>query len=394
MRYDRPDPGLYLHIAYCASLCSYCDFFRVASPFGVPDPYVDLLLEEAGYYREEPPIRLDSLYFGGGTPSLMTPSQIRRLIRGLSDRFAVPGTAEITLEANPETVTPQALEAWRDAGINRLSLGIQSLSPALLRPLDRRAGAERSREALRAAARAGFGALSADLIAGLPGQRTADLLESAIETLDAPVDHVSCYLLALHPGSPLERRVTRGECRLPSEDATADMLLALHECLSKRGFEHYEISNFARPGFRSRHNLKYWLGHDAIGIGPSAHGRFRGWMTANPASVEDWSERVRGGGTPCEIRVPVTPEMEAEDRVIFGLRLSGGLDPEEPGALERVLGPGLSDRMRRLTETGHAEWDDRGFRLTLEGFLVSTEVLGFLLPDSYAAEPAGPPHSR
>ncbi len=385
---EPPGPattGLYLHVPYCAALCSYCDFFRVVSGEGAPAWFETALETEAALYREGPPVVLDSVYFGGGTPSLLGPGRIGGLCDALRALFAWSREAEVTLEANPETVTAEALAGWREAGVNRLSLGVQSLQAPELEALGRRAAPDQARRAVELAASAGFPRLSVDLLLGVPGQTGESLARTLDEVEAMPLDHLSAYMLDLHRGTTLHARVLAGETFLPGGDAVADLYDLLCDRLAAAGFEHYEISNFARPGGRSRHNLRYWRGEEYIGLGPSAHGCFRGVRTENPRSVERWRRALERGERPHERVSEVTARERRENALIFGLRLSDGVPStllrgflEEQG---REPGPVLEPLLRH----GYAELKgaDR-FRLTRLGFLCSNEVLGFLLPRGWS----------
>jgi oxygen-independent coproporphyrinogen III oxidase len=376
----NPAPvGLYIHIPFCASLCSYCDFYRAESPAGVPGPFVDNLLKEASLYREEVPQAVDTLYLGGGTPSLLAPDQMHRLLEGLRNYFSVSGEAEVSLEANPETVDARSASAWREAGVTRLSLGAQSFVRAETDLLGRRCTPRRASEAVRAARGVGFEDISLDLMGGIPGQTTGSLAESLREAVSLPLTHLSFYLLDLHRGTDLHGRVLSGEVSLPGEDSLADLYESARSTLLSAGFEHYEISNFARPGYRCRHNLKYWQGGGYIGLGPSAHGRFRGWMTANPRSLKAWSDALERGEFPIERTERITEIRRLEDAIIFGLRLSDGVPLE---ILEK-LNPGgdLPARLGKILDARYAEMDGDRMRLTERGFLLSNEILGWLLPE-------------
>lgn len=381
-----PPVGLYLHIPFCSALCSYCDFYRTASPAGVPAGFEERLLQEAMLYAESPPVALDTVYLGGGTPSLLEPERLARLLRGLGHTFFIEADAEVTLEANPETVTEERLRLWREAGVNRLSMGAQSLEAGELALLDRRASAQRVREAVGEAAAAGFARLSVDVMVGLPGQTPGSLARTLDEVASWPVDHVSAYLLDLHRGTALFDRVARGELSLPGEDASADLYETLCARLEAAGLRQYEVSNFARPGGASRHNLKYWRGHDTLGIGPSAHGCFRGLRTENPRSTARWEEALAEGRPPHERAAAVSEAERLENRLLFGLRLSEGV--EEEAVREFLAGQGREAEaaLGPLVAHGYAERSGDGrLRLTRRGFLVSNEVLGYLLPGGWRA---------
>jgi oxygen-independent coproporphyrinogen-3 oxidase len=371
--------GLYVHVPYCASLCSYCDFFRTVSPSGVPEPFVDLLLKEASLYRQEPPTAVDTIYLGGGTPSLLTPAQIHRLLEGLRGIFSVSKEAEVSLEANPETVETRSAAAWREAGVTRLSLGAQSFVRAETVLLGRRCTPQRASEAVRMVREAGFENLSLDLMGGIPGQTPASLTESLGEALSLPLTHLSFYLLDLHRGTDLYGRVLSGDVSLPGEESTADLYELASSTLVSAGFEHYEISNFARPRYPCLHNLKYWRGADYIGMGPAAHGRFRGWLTANPRSVDAWAAVLQRGEPPHEKVDRITGRRRAEDGVIFGLRLAQGVPL---GTVEAAACCNdLQERIDQLVGARYAEVDAGVLRLTQAGFLLSNEVIGWLVPD-------------
>lgn len=375
----RPGPvGLYIHVPYCASLCSYCDFYRCPSSAGVPDSFISHLLMEADAYRAEPPVEADTVYFGGGTPSLLTDPQLALCIGGLRERFDVAPHAEVTLEANPETVDERRAAAWLKAGVTRLSMGVQSFDAAEVAILERRCAPERARLAVGQAAGAGFANLTLDLMGGIPGQTPDSLARSLEMGLSLPVSHLSFYLLDLHRETRLFGRVLAGEVALPGEEALADLYERAHEILTGCGFEHYEISNFARPGFRCRHNLKYWRGGEYVGLGPSAHGRFRGWLTSNPRSIDAWAAALERGESAHVGAAKITERQRMEDEVIFGLRLAEGIPLETLESLTE--GADLSARLGPLDSSGYILEEGGRLRLTPLGFLLSNEILGWLLP--------------
>jgi oxygen-independent coproporphyrinogen-3 oxidase len=380
--FDPSATGLYIHVPFCASICGYCDFFRLKSG-EVPPGFEELLLSEARLYAEGRPIEVDTIYFGGGTPSLLGPTRLSALLQGLKRIFAFRPKMEITLEANPETVTTRRLEGWRDAGVNRLSIGVQSLDPAVLASLERQASATQAREAVKSAAAAGFDHLSADLMSGVPGQDPQSLYRSLSSLCELHVDHLSIYSLDLHPRTRLWEAVVSGEKSLPDEDASADMYLAVHSFLDAAGFEHYEVSNFARPGGRSLHNLRYWMGGDTIGLGPSAWTRFRSRLCGSPRDLESWKDSVAKGGAPHTSVETLTPERQLEDRLIFGLRVSDGVPMEDVAAILEADGRQPEIVLAPLCKHGYAVQEDGRLKLTVLGFLSSNEILTYLLPDRW-----------
>lgn len=355
--------GLYIHIPYCRSKCRYCDFYSTPCPDGVPEAYIDALCREMDRFSPcgSTPLRPDTLYFGGGTPSLLTPAQAARLIRAAGP---VPG-AEITLEANPETVTPERLAAFRRAGVNRLSLGIQTARDDSLARLGRRHTAAQSRRALGMAVQAGFTDISGDLMLALPDYTMAELDETIALLAESGCTHISGYLLKIEPNTVFGKRPPEA---LPGDDAAADFYLAAVEKLAALGYAQYEISNFARPGFESRHNRIYWDCGDYLGLGPAAHSCMGGKRFATPA------------GTAAFLAAPAVYEPQgectAEDYIMLQLRLSRGLSLS---ALRARYGVSFSSEKLRflqtLAEHGLAVFDGSVLRLTPRGMLVQNSIL-------------------
>jgi len=376
---DDGSLGIYVHVPYCASLCGYCDFHRTVSPGGVPAGYEDRVLLEARLHHRDSVREVDTIYFGGGTPSLLPVRRLAALLDGLRRLFRVADGAETTLEANPETVTSASIDGWQQAGVNRLSLGVQSFQPGVLELLQRRATAGQALEAVVAAARAGFERLSVDLMAGVPGQSLKGLEEDLRRASDLPVDHISVYALDLHPGTPLAQRAERGEVLLPGDDLCARMLDRTHEVLTREGWGHYEISNFARRGGECRHNLKYWRGGEYVGLGPSSWSRIRGRLLGNPRDDVAWTKALEAGLPPWETEIVLTPERLLEDRLIFGLRLAEGVPLAEVQGLFAGTEYRLAHLLGRLSDQGLAELHGDRLRLTPKGFLVSTTVIAELL---------------
>jgi oxygen-independent coproporphyrinogen-3 oxidase len=270
------DVGVYLHVPFCERVCPYCDFPVVASRALAPEAeerYLAALLAELAARRVPFEGRaLASVYFGGGTPALLSPASIERLLAGVFAAFApVPGAApEVTLEANPSTLERARLSAFRGAGVNRLSLGVQSFDDGVLHRLGRAHRAEEGRAALRAARTAGFANLSLDLIFAAPGQDLAGLERDLAEAAAAAPDHVSAYALTLEPGTPFAKAAARGRLALPDEDTAAAMAVRAREALEAAGLAQYEISSFARPGFEAVHNARYWERRPVLGLGMGA----------------------------------------------------------------------------------------------------------------------------
>jgi oxygen-independent coproporphyrinogen-3 oxidase len=307
---------LYVHVPFCQRRCSYCDF-SIAVRKRIPArEYVDVILREAAQIQERD---FETIYFGGGTPSLLPPGAIATIL----SEFA-PGK-EVTLEANPEDVTPDAAKAWRAAGINRVSLGAQSFDDAVLKWMHRSHDAAQTKRAVQALRDAGIENISLDLIFGLPEELQRDW-ERDLETACAlRTTHLSLYGLTVEPRTPLDRWISRGATAAPDEDRYGEEYLTAHRRLSADGFEFYEVSNAARPGFRSRHNSAYWAGKPYLGLGPAAHsfdGKTRRW---NLRAWEAYRRAIAEGRSVVESEETLTSEQRELERVYLGLRTSEGL---------------------------------------------------------------------
>lgn len=333
--------GLYLHIPFCHSKCVYCDFYsRPCGPkagAGEAARVVDGLIAEFEARREEVSAPFTTVYVGGGTPSVVPAELLARLFRALP----LGEASEVTLEANPEDVTPEAVAAWRDSGVNRVSMGVQALDDALLRRMGRRHSSRRALEAIDHIYKGGITNISADLIYGLPGMTPAEWADGLKRLLDTPISHLSAYCLTYHEGTALYRRLKEGRV-IPADDEDIELQFnALRRISAESGFEHYEISNLAKPGFRSAHNSAYWNpASQWLGIGPSAHsfdGRVR------RVDFADTSRWLASLPYPFEIEEE-TPLDLVNDTIVTSLRTLEGLDlrdipAEHRGTLMRAAAP-------------------------------------------------------
>lgn len=339
--------------------------------------YLEALDREAALLESEtdPGAPFDTIYLGGGTPSYVPPAETAGLLEALRRRFRVARDSEVTLEANPEDVTPEAVAAWREAGIDRVSAGIQSLADAELAAVGRRHDAARARAALERLVGAGL-SVSGDLILGLPEQTAASFRASLAGLIGAGVAHVSVYLLESEKSRTIEEdRRLRPE-RYLSDDAQAELWLEMGETLSARGFVHYEISNWAQPGREARHNLKYWRRSPTLGLGVSAHELWDGRRRANVSGLERYLSELGEGRRPLAFDLPVSPAERTREEIYLGLRLAEGV---EAGRIEEFVSAGEDVRLWEDYETWVAEGilARRGGRVafTERGFLVSNEVL-------------------
>lgn len=327
---NNTDPlAVYLHWPYCAAICPYCDFnVHLDKRADEGDRLVAAMVADLAYWRDWTGARqVGSIHFGGGTPSLLSGPQLRMLIDAVRDLWNADG-AEIALEANPNDVTSARIDAWAEAGLTRLSLGVQSFDDAVLTRLGRDHDGASARDALALATDA-FASVSADLIFGVAGERDGRLAYDLDSLLGLGVAHISTYQLTIEPGTAFARAEARGTRRAVGEDRSAEDFEAISARLLAAGYRHYEVSNFAKPGHESRHNLAYWRGQDYVGVGPGAHGRL--WTDQGRIATEtalrpaDYIRAVGANGTAMTERDRLTPEDAAQEYVMMGLRIEDGL---------------------------------------------------------------------
>lgn len=324
--------GLYVHFPFCLKKCLYCDFNSAAGSNEEAERYVELLLREMELRQATLPeaVQAPTLYFGGGTPSLMAPEQVGRIIDAAARRFGLDAGAEVTLEANPGTVTPERLAGYRAAGVNRLSLGVQSFEERLLQMLGRVHTLDEALYAFDAARRAGFDNLSIDLMHSLPGQTLEQWRAALSRAVELGPEHISAYALSVEEGTPFERLYEQGALVLPGEEEAASMFETTSEMLGAAGYLHYEISNYARSGRVSRHNLSYWSRQSYLGFGSGAHsfwnpdGVGRRW--SNAADAASYRDEVSASLLPERDRVELTPDDAVAESFFLGLRVLTGLD--------------------------------------------------------------------
>jgi oxygen-independent coproporphyrinogen-3 oxidase len=366
--------GIYLHIPFCSSICNYCNFNRGLFESGLKDRYVAALEAEiTASGRHEP---VDTIFFGGGTPSLLEPAEIARLIAACRTAFDVDAGAEVTLETNPETSTPERMSGFRHAGVNRISFGVQSFREPELKRLGRLHSADRARAAVREARTAGFDNVSLDLMMWLPQQSPADWRENVEALIDVAPEHASLYLLELYPNAPLKEDMARAGWSLAPDDDAADMYLWSLARLDEAGYEQYEISNVSRPGRPSRHNLKYWQDGEWLGFGCGAHSTRNGARWKNVASTEEYISRRHTGHSVVAERRELTRGAQLEEALFTGLRLAAGLDLDSVG---RLYGIDVWDRyagaLHPAIEAGLAIREGARLRLSRDGMLLANEIL-------------------
>ncbi len=337
--------GLYIHLPFCASRCPYCDFY--ALPFE-PGPARRLLKSLHAHLERIAPLaggrKLASLYLGGGTPSMWPTQHLAGLIEAAQHLIGLEPGAEVSLEANPGTLSAAKLDSLRRAGVNRLSLGAQSFDPKLLDALARRHTPEQTVRAFGQARQAGFDNLSLDLILGLPGQDIELATHDVIKALDLEPEHLSLYELTLSPETDFGRRYAKGKPPLPDEDQMAEMEERTRELIQAAGLGRYEVSNFARPGRECRHNQSTWRGGDYLALGPGAHGHLAGTRWAWLADAEAYAEAVAQGQEPLAFREVLSAKSRGLELFMLGLRTTRGVDLT---AVDRLLDGGLERQWGR-----------------------------------------------
>lgn len=371
--------GIYIHVPFCSSRCIYCDFYSTTQGVEMRSAYVQALCREIVARKHElNDEAIQTIYFGGGTPSLLSLGQVGHLIEAIRADFDISPTAEITLESNPDDVTLSLAEGWIALGFNRVSLGLQTFNDQILRLLRRRHTAATAKHAVKTLREAGFKNLTLDLIYGLPNQ-TFDIWKDDVQQLLAlSVNHLSAYALSYEPGTSLTKMRDRGEIREADEEMIRKMYLYLIEQSEAAGYKHYEISNFALPGYESRHNSSYWSGMPYIGFGPGAHS-YDGKSLRRANDPDLLSYLKQAGDAPCSFEHLDAVQLY-EEYLLTGLRTSKGI------SLSYILenfGKKIFNRMLRLAESHLAKGTlrecDGYYILTLEGILISDYIISDLM---------------
>lgn len=371
--------GVYLHIPFCKAKCDYCDFYSLPDREELMDEYLKAITT---HIRETAPLakgwKVDTVYIGGGTPSAFGAKRIKALLKEVRRRFDVARDAEVTCEANPESADLDFLRTVRRSGVNRISLGMQSACDGELMAVHRLHDFEQVTKAVAAAGRAKVKNLSLDLIYGLPGQTMESWQKSVESAIALKPQHLSCYGLKVEPGTPLDGRVIRGEV-LPDDDLQADMYLWMVERLEKAGYPQYEISNFAKPGYQSRHNLKYWMGKPYVGFGPGAHSDFGGRRYSFVRDLDKYMAGILGGGAVIDSSELVPRRERCGEYLMLRLRTTRGIEEWEYRREFSMNFDPLEQKLEEYERQGWAVKQDRRWRLTPLGFLVSNQLISDLL---------------
>ena len=375
--------GIYVHIPFCASRCSYCDFFSTLSLKEAGDAYVRALIAEARLRRGElqgEPVK--TLYMGGGTPSQLPLPLLEQLVTGLKGVLDLGGVEEFTVEANPDDVTPEWCATLSPLGVNRVSMGVQSFEDVILRAIGRRHNAVQAVQAVNNLRSAGIGNVSIDLIYGLPGQTLASWESSVNQALDLHPQHISAYGLTYEEGTRLWLQRERGEVKEVPEDVCVEMYRLLVARLREAGYEHYEISNFALPDYYSRHNSSYWDETPYLGLGAAAHSFDGSVRRSNPCDLRGYLERIHRGEPACESE-EMTWWERYDERVMLGLRTARGVDVKRLGADfgEQALLHFTREAQRHIAQGNLRVVDAIRYVLTDEGIILSDSLIRDLMWD-------------
>ncbi len=380
--------GIYIHVPFCRSKCQYCDFYSLTEKDDkLMEGYLDAV---CGHIRETGPLTpgyvVDTVYFGGGTPSFFGADGMIAILTALRKNFDVRSDAEITFEANPDSISPRLLRKLRSEGFNRVSLGVQCDDDHILENIGRPHTYEQAVSAVKKIRRAGFKNLSLDLIYGLPGQTLEGWQTTLRNVLSLNPEHISCYGLKVEEGTPLYE--LKDYVNLPDDDLQADMYLAAVEILRGKSYRQYEISNFCRRGKESRHNLKYWNGEEYLGFGPDASSDFAGKRFKIIRDLRGYVDGIQNGGQVVDDVQTVLPRERAGEYLMTRLRTSRGIEAKEYE--QRFLLPfaPIEEALELCKKRGHAQKNGAGnWRLTVEGFLVSNSIISDLLLVQDASEP-------
>src|SRR5436190_1239460 len=365
----RPTPEavrhLYVHIPFCARICPYCAFYKERADSSQTQRFCEALLREIETVSGQFPLKIETIFFGGGTPTALTTAQLEFLLRGMRDRLDLSRLIEWTVEANPGSVSPRKAALLREMGVSRISLGVQSWDDELLKLLGREHNAAQAEASFQILRDAGFDNVSIDLMFGLPGQTLEQWEADLRKTIALRPDHISTYCLTYEEDTEFFLRQARGEFREDPE-SDAQFLETAMRMLESAGFAHYEISNYARPGFESAHNRGYWAGHDYLGIGPSAFSTVGMQRWQNVCDYRAYSDRVLGGSSPIESTEALTPEMKRTERIALGLRTRDGISQRELEA--------RPNESRQFIELGLLRELNGSFILTPRGKLLADSV--------------------
>ena len=379
--------SFYIHIPYCVKRCGYCDFNTYtpselrsgdlsADISGVSEGYIDRVLKEIDQARSEVNVAIvPTIFFGGGTPTLLQAHDLNRVIAKIKSEFEVSKDCEITIEANPDTVTEDLLTKLREGGFNRISFGMQSAVPHVLATLDRTHKPEGVNKSVELARKTGFDHISVDLIYGTPGESIADWKISVNSALSMAIDHISAYALIVEAGTKLSNQVKRGEVIMPADDETAEKYRIADDLFASAGFNWYELSNWAKPGGECRHNINYWNGSNWWGVGPGAHsflGNERWWNVKHPSAYQ---ERIDSGLSPKLAGETLTLENRNDEKIMLQIRLVDGIDRNSLTSVQNAS----AAKYLESDHISHTHWSQGRVVLTQSGRLIADRIVRELM---------------
>lgn len=377
--------AFYIHIPYCSKRCGYCDFntytpseLKISTGLSeISNNYINLVIKELDLVKIKiaESISVSSIFFGGGTPSLMEPSDIGRVIKKIRDDFELTNKTEVTLEVNPDSVDKIKLQRFFDAGINRLSIGMQSAVPKVLQTLDRTHNPENVSKVVNWASDIGFKQISVDLIYGTPGESKEDWQTSIEAALALPISHISAYALIVEPGTKLAAQIKRGEVEQVDDDLTAEKYMMADQLFTKAGFNWYELSNWAKNESHSKHNLSYWLGENWWGIGPGAHSHLNGERFWNVKHPNSYKEKIELNQLPIADSEILNKNQIESERLMLSIRLTSGIETKSLN--EKQL-----NNLAGYVDSGHlnhSDWQRGRATLTLDGRLIADRIVREIL---------------
>ena len=365
--------SFYVHIPYCIKRCGYCDF-NTYTPNELQDgatleivsnDYIDAVLKELD---SAPTDVVPTIFFGGGTPSLLPAADLGRVISAIRDRNGLTENCEITLEANPDSVTPEKMRQYLDAGFNRISFGMQSAVPHVLATLDRTHNPANVAKAVEMAREAGFSSVSVDLIYGTPGESLEDWRTSIESALTLGVDHISAYALIVETGTKLAAQIKRGDISMPNDDLMADLYLLVNQMCNQAGLQWYELSNWSKPGHECRHNIAYWENKNWWGLGPGAHSHIDGKRFWNLKHPTTYKSKLFSGKSPILDSELLTQEQMRDESIMLAIRMRDGIDISN-------LTPTQLERIESYRESGHISMVDKHLQLSPQGRLIADRIV-------------------
>jgi len=374
------DLSFYVHIPYCVKRCGYCDFntytpseLREGGTLEtVSSDYIDAVLREIDIaFAQAPDASVPTIFFGGGTPSLLPARDLGRVISSIKEKWNVDADAEVTLEANPDSVDTAKLSELRAAGFNRISFGMQSAVPHVLQVLDRTHNPENISKVVDAARAAGFESISLDLIYGTPGETLEDFRTSVESALSLGVDHLSAYALIVETGTKLAAQIKRGELSMPNDDLMADMYLLVDDLCEKAGMSWYELSNWSKPNHASRHNIAYWRNANWWGLGPGAHSHIDGTRWWNMKHPTAYKNALFGGESPVQESEELTAQQKSDEAIMLSIRMRGGIPLSNLSQEQR-------ETVAEYRQSGHLDstrWEEGTLQLTPTGRLIADRIV-------------------